>query len=249
MTPLDHINQIADHIAQEYETMLLRYGSAYNNARNSFQNDLDAQMRLIALEARNAQSLFARVYSQVVRLNFETIAELAYQNASEVLNDNKIVLPENAAQHVQVTLNHVIDRTTAQMRRDEAATRAQLQEMSLMVQLYQRMHALSNSAARLKYLQDNKTEPTYQFTDRAGRRTPSARFVRAVHRQALLSVYNEVWLMRRVDLGYVDAQVLTYENGLVTKVEPLAIVDYPAVRDKLFHPNANRVVGVGVYDV
>jgi hypothetical protein len=204
--------------------------------------------------------------SNVIREAYETaqmyldretdlIAELTHQVAIEaqglasrkIANIDADLLAVEAQTHLSETQQYLRDEIVAQIHRDIANVRQSLQRAVLDVSMIARTRKLKDRAAVVAWRLSNDETLSFNFTDRRAHRTPSAKFVRGLWRQTMLSIHNETTLFTIADHGLTSAGVFKTIEGVEEQVATIHLdgdgPTYGEIRSTLFHPNSNAYLG------
>lgn len=181
----------------------------------------------------------------------EEIATRARQRAlSDISSIDAEDLTDAALEHLSETQRYMSDELVAQVHRDIALLRQTLQRVALEVGLASRSRGISHLSALVEYRIGNAADLQFMFHDRQARKWTSKKFVRAVWRHTLLSVYNESILMTAADHGLTRVRVEHEDAGaqshgiIVALGSNSEFPTYSEVRNEIFHPNANAVLAV-----
>lgn len=187
---------------------------------------------------------------RIADLTFEIATEARQQAISDIRSNDTTELTEPALEHLRETQRYMSDELVAQVHRDIAQLRQGLQRVSLEVSLASRSRGISTRSALLEYRIGNSADLQFMFFDRQGRKWSSKKFIRAVWRHTLLSVYNEMILMSAADHGLSRVKVVHQDaksdvhGTIVALGSNSEFVTYSEIRNEVFHPNANSVLKV-----
>lgn len=244
------LSEAADKAASRYDALADTFGALYKTALLSHDFGYAGQSQKLFTESYEAANLYFERDKQVMNDHVHEIAEAAHQRAKLKLSSvDASGLSDAAYEHLSETQTYLSNEIAAQVHRDIAHMRLSLQRAVLNVSMIERSRRIPTRQAQMAYVMKGEDDLQLQFVDRRGRRTPTRTFIRSLYRQSLLSVWNEVTLHTIADHGLDHAAVMKLDAGLEVKADRIAITDYLAVRDSLFHPNANSFLDVETPDV
>ncbi|MBD9511629.1 hypothetical protein IB265_33275 [Ensifer sp. ENS10] len=244
------LSEAADQAARRYDHLAQTFSALYKTALMSAEFGYAGQSQKLFAEAYDAAEMYFERDKEAMADVAVEIAEAAHQRA--IVNLRSVdaeSLSDAALAHVSETQTYLSNEIAAQVHRDIAHMRFQLQRVVLDVGMIARTRNVNSRAAQMAYVVANPHELELHFVDRRGRRTPTRTFIRSIYRQALLSIHNETTLHVIADHGLEHAAVKKLEDGVEKITDRININDYAAVRDHLFHPNANSYLDVEIDDV
>jgi hypothetical protein len=208
-------------------------------------------MRALAAQAYG----IARAYLESERQFAEQAAERISSAAiSATFKELSVSTSEEHADATGELLSASIDdlmRDVAiQIERDIATLLQSVRKSALAINISARAQDLPLQAALVQYHAAGGTELKLAFTDRAGRRYPSRKFVRTQWRQHLLNLYNEIVLSVLAEHGLNKAKVVHADPKADSHGMEIALIDgsdlptYAAIRSEIFHPNADAVLAM-----
>lgn len=156
---------------------------------------------------------------------------------------------ENALpEHAMGLAEYLAGEIAAQIERDVAFLRRALMRVAAEVSWIADATGLPLRAAMIQWRVDYGDELRFYFRDRAGRKWPSQKFVRAAWRQHLLDTWNETMLGALSGLGQVEAEVRHADtnakhHGLRISIIPgRGLPTYAEIRDEIFHTGADALL-------
>ena len=138
----------------------------------------------------------------------------------------------------------LIREIAIQIERDILTLVKKLRDLALSVNLMSSSGRLSRKAAMTKVKIDQGTSPSFSFVDRANRKLPSHKFIRAIWRQHLLTAHIEAHAKFLANAGLTRASIQSpnadhrFNNmivGLTGEDDLPPLVD---VMQEVFHPNS-----------
>lgn len=203
--------------------------------------------------ARQAQNVISVYYEAEARHVSEAIVQIALRAVTDA--GKALTGPDAAPELPKAVIAHLSDiedilkqDIARQTQRDIDTIRGKFKGVLLQANL----NKMVNGGKRLNHLMgvfaSDTTDLNFWFTDRSNRRWPSQKFIRTVWRQALLTVYNESYLMVLAAAGEAFAEVEADSPsdrfaGMVFGIDSQgAEPNYISIKDEVFHPNSNRVV-------
>lgn len=194
-----------------------------------------------------AQLYLDRETDLIADLLHEIAVEAQGLASRKIANADADLLAVEAQTHLSETQQYLRDEITAQIHRDIANVRQSLQRAALDVSILARTRRLKDRAALIAWRLSNDETLSFNFTDRRAHRTPSARFVRGLWRQTMLSVHNETTLFTLADYGQATAGVFKMLEGGEGQIATIYLdgssPSYGEIRSELFHPNSNAYLG------
>lgn len=248
---------ITQRFSVEAETASVRYSVVVDAWRSIYRGSLDAadfgsprQLAVIRSQAYSiATGYLERERGEIARISAE-IAERARESALEELGSiDARALPEAASDHLSVTEQHLANEIAIQIERDIGALQQAVRRTALQVGIAAQSRGVSRRAALLQYRLGNPGELEFYFKDRRNQKFPAQKFIRSVWRHHLLSLYNEVTLLTLADHGEIAAQVRhvnpssEFDSTIIAMSSGSQHPIYVEVRDAIFHPNADAVLG------
>lgn len=244
------LSAAAEEAASRYDHLAQTFSALHNKALMSPDLGMSGHSQKIFQEAYEAAALYFERDKAVMHDLVLGIASDAHQRvASELASIDADGLSDAALEHLGETLTYLSNEIAAQVHRDIANLRHEIQRAALSVSMIERSRRIPSRQAQMAFVMKEQPQLDLHFTDRRGRRTPTRSFIRSIYRMALLSVHNEATLHALADHGLETAAVMKLESGLVEHVETISIHDYAARRDSLFHPNSNSFLDVETDDV
>lgn len=244
------LSEAADKAAIRYDNLSQTFAALHKTALLSRDFGTVGHSQKLFEDAYDAAGLFFDRDKQVLEAEVTEIAQAAHRHAkARLCSIDASELSDAALTHLSEIQTYVSNEIAAQVHRDIANIRHSLQRAVLTVGMIARSRGVDPRKAQINYVMQNDEEPQLVFTDRRGRRTPTRSFVRALYRQALLSVWNEVVLHTLADHGLNEAVVVRAENGETHTIGRLSIEAYASERDSLFHPNSNAYLDLEQADV
>ena len=190
--------------------------------------------------------------------------ELANSYLAEEIFVIKAAVTQESEDAVQVTLrsldisdtetdSDVVEHTDAiavelegalrvQLERDIAAMCSELRHTALRAQLTASAGGITRKSALAAM---RSASPTFQFTDRVGKRWASEKYIRTVWRLALVMAWNETAMLTMAERGVVQATIehsdesFTERGTVISLADSTTSVMWDQVRDDVFHPNTS----------
>lgn len=235
--------------SQRYELILEAWRSLYHQALSSTTFGTAKQLREITESAYQIAHRYLETEMDLVQLRSEEIAREARTATLLSLGSNDArTIEEAVSEHLSASGDYLNREISVQIERDIANLRNMLRTATLQVQISARAQAKTAQLALLQFRSSVSPSLQFYFHDRADRRWPSRKFIRAVWRQHLLGVYNEVVLLTLAEHGLEFAEVVNdnptaHSHGMRIAILPSADdPTYGEIRGEVFHPNANAVL-------
>lgn len=241
---VNEISALAEKAADRYLNVIFGFRGAYSKAIS--QQD-PTTAKVLSEFSANLYDI-ARTYlnSEEDVINSVT-AEIALLSASDALSAvgatesaNDIV--DALSAYLNAFKDYIRSEIAVQLERDIAAVRKKLRSIGLQAEILSGSTGISRKAAIIQLKLTDSGEFRFYFTDRQNRKWPSQKYVRTIWRQHLLSVYNEVYLYVLSKYGRKTAMVKHMDANSKSHMVTFNIVEYEAIKDEYFHPNANAVV-------
>lgn len=244
------LSAIADAAAQRYGLLTDAWRNIFTRSldeadfgtqkhfNRTVQNAYFVANSFLTTEVEEIQAQFADIADDAVTT---TRAELSVDDAQE--------LPDDVREHVSAFEQHMLDTLSTQTERDIAYLKKSLQEIYLAVRLGARSQNVPLMTALIQYRIGMQIDLRFAFLDRRAARWPVRRYVRTVWRHNLLSLYNDTVLMTLAEHGQSSAQVRhvdvnsEWHGAEVSMLASTALPTYAEVREDVFHPNADAVLG------
>lgn len=240
------------------EAAAQRYGLMIEGWRAIFRNALSVQdfgTERAMNRARDEVYAIARTYlhseGNIILERMTAVASEARRDALSSLGSSaSLELPVDASELVSATQQYLLNEIAIQIERDIAMFTMALRQAVLQIRLVAQVNGIGQQMAQLQYQAGNSQELHFFYHDRANKRWPSRKFVRAIWRQSLLSVFNEVMLLTLADHGFDHAEVQHLHekagvHGLkVAMGMSASLPSYGEIRIDVFHPNAEAILTV-----
>lgn len=254
---------ILNRLNQEAELAAIRYGLLTDSWRSIFHDTLNrsgfgypyATEQAIGEAYDIAQDFLADERERASRIIAEIASEAHQTTIADLRSIDTSELTERALEHLRATHSYLIDELVAQIHRDIALLRQTLQRVSLEVSIASRSRGIPERTALIEYRIGNQADMQFVFHDRHARKWASKKFVRAIWRHTLLSVYNEIVLFVLADHGVARARVehedsSAQSHGMIIAMgSNTEFPTYSEIRNEIFHPNANAVLKMETVDV
>jgi len=238
------------------EAAAQRYGLLVEGWRSLFQMALskaDGPGRAIAEVKEQAYAMawaYIDAEREEIRDQFAAVAYEAHQSAHDQIgSETPEALSDALTDLLSESEEYLATELIIQTERDIAFLVKSLRQTALQIQISARSQGIAPKAALIQHRIGNAAELHFFFHDRGGQKWPSRKFVRGVWRHSLLSIYNETVLLTLADHGFREAQV--YHASKKADVHGMILAmhsgsehpTYAEVRNEIFHPNADAVLG------
>lgn len=234
----------ADEAGARYRGLTDSWQALYGRALSSPEFGYANQASNVIREAYEIAQIYLDRETDLIASQLYEIAVEAQGLASrKIANIDADLLAVEAQTHLSETQQYLRDEITAQIHRDIANIRQTLQRAVLDVSMMQRTRKLKGRAAVVSWHLSNDETLTFNFTDRRAHRTPSAKFVRGLWRQTMLSIHNETTLFTIADHGLTTAGVFKDDEWVANVHLDGSGPSYSEIRSTLFHPNSNAYLG------
>lgn len=248
---LDKLTLEAEFAAARYTLLTESWRSLFNQALGASDFGSPAAFKRLT---RDAFSLAETFLAEEQEASERVLREIAIEAHQTTLDELQSVsadeLSDAALEHLRVTQSYMLDELAAQMHRDVALLRQTLQRVVLEVSLAARSRQISERTALIEYRIGNQAELSFVFNDRQSRRWSSKKFVRALWRHTLLSVYNEIVLTTLADHGIQRARVVHQDakadvhDMVIAFGSNTELPTYSEIREGVFHPNAHAFLAM-----
>lgn len=229
--------------AQRYTLLLDSWRAMFSAALRSRDFGTNRSSIDLIQEAYAAADTFLEAEREHIFRVVDEIASEAHTASVSVLrSDTADALSPAQQEHLDAIESYLTNELVAQVHRDIAQIRSSLRAVVLRVKTQAAASGKSERIALVEYLIDSTDRLDFTFSDRSARRWDSKKFIRALWRQTLLAVYNEVTLHVIAEHGLTLADVSSPE-GIKQTISIAYSPDhelYDDVRNQLFHPNSNN---------
>lgn len=238
----------AQAAALRYSVLTDTWQALFGRALSSPEFGYAGQASNVIREAYEAAQLYLdRETDLIAALTHEIAVEAQGRASLKIANIDADLLAVEAQTHLGETQQYLRDEIVAQIHRDIANVRQSLQRAVLDVAMIARTRKLKDRAAVVAWRLSNDETLSFNFTDRRAHRTPSARFIRGLWRQTMLSIHNETTLFTIADHGLVSAGVFKVIEGSEEHIATIYLdgdgPTYGEILTTLFHPNSNAYLG------
>ena len=240
------ISAAADSAANRYGMLVEAWRAAYSRALDQSHFGTPKQLRQILEQAYTVAGHFLDAERQDIadvsaKIALEaqtvTLAQLHAASASQ--------LADAVSEHVSASNAYLEREVTIQIERDIAFLQMSVRRTYLNVSMSARAQNLEPRSALMQYRIGNASELNFFFHDRRNQKWPSRKFIRAVWRQHLLSIYNETVLLTLIEHG-LDTALIEHADkkapphGMTISVNSDSeLPTYAEIKDDLFHPNSD----------
>jgi hypothetical protein len=236
----------ADSAANRYGMLVEAWRASYARALDQSHFGTPKQLQQILVDAYAVAGLFLDAERQLIADVSDKIALEAQQATLDQLGAaSASTLADAVSEHVRASDAYLEREVMIQIERDIAFLQMSVRRTYLNVSMSARAQNLATRAALMQYRIGNASELNFFFHDRRNQKWPSRRFVRAVWRQHLLSVYNETVLLTLIEHG-LDTALIEHADkkapphGMEISVNSDSeLPNYAEIKDDLFHPNAD----------
>lgn len=249
---------IFDTLDRLSEAAAARYAMLTDSWRHLFLQALGASnfgtaqqsVRIVADAYQIAESFLAEERQAVVRAVEEIASDALQTTLAEIVSIDAQNFTPRAQEHLSATEQYLGDEIVAQIHRDIATLRQNLQQVVLQVSLTARSNGISERKALIAYRLANKVDLEFVFFDRAARKWQARKFIRSLWRMTLLATYNEIVLLTLADHGLKSAQVTFEQGGILMRGQVISIAgavnqeSYADIRAATFQPNAKAVLAM-----
>lgn len=241
----------ADAAARRYGLLVEAWRGIYNRG---IQDSRFGSQKLIAVSTSEAYEL-ARAYLANERVFIDAELDMIAADARSVARDAlgiETALDPEAAQGelVSASVDYLQRELSIQIERDVAWLINSLRKTHLAVSMAARATGVSFRAALMEHLVGHSSELQFFFHDRRNQKFPSLKFVRSTWRHSLLTLWNESALLVFADHGVDHVEVHHDDPNSTVDGMKLALFaasahpSYDEIRNEIFHPNADAVVGL-----
>ncbi|SER25995.1 hypothetical protein SAMN05216548_1149 [Faunimonas pinastri] len=238
--------------AQRYELLIEAWRAIYQAAIASPDFGSARQLADVRAEAYDLARTFISTEAAMIDAHSVEIASEAHQTTLRELGaESASELTEAAGEHLIAAVSYLTHELSVQIERDVAHLVESLRKAVLQVTIAARSRRITMKAALLQYRIGNAADIQFFFHDRGNAKWPSRKFVRAVWRHHLLSLYNEIVLLTLADHGLDQAEVSHVDPNAQSHGMRIAMSSdselptYAEVRSGIFHPNADAILTRG----
>lgn len=246
--------KIQQRFSQEADAAAARYGLLIDALRSlylsAFQDRSFGAPALLKRLAAEADALIAAYLRTEERLADSALHAIAQNALGATRRELMISFPKNETDAIgeltSATLDYLRVELALQAQRDKNTLIEAVRHAALQISLSARAVGQSREMAIRQYQFSANLE--FYFRDRRNHRLLARKFVRALWRQALLSLYNEVVLVTLAEHGESTAQVEHLDakapiDGMIIAMSASAAHPiYDEVRSQIFHPNSDAVL-------
>ena len=239
----------AEAASQRYSLLVDSWRSLYGRALDRLDFGTPAQIdRLISEAYGIGRAFMDSEYEEVARASHAIALEARTATLNELRSQDSDALTDEALAHLSDAEDYLRHELSVQIERDIAFLKQSIRKAILQVNISAKARQVPLKTAMIEYRVGNSAELHFFFHDRGGQKWPSRKFVRAVWRLHLLSLYNEVVLMTLADHGLDQAQVehvnpkATSHGMIVSIASNSKYPIYSEIRNEVFHPNADAIL-------
>jgi hypothetical protein len=244
------LTELAQKAADRYLNVIHAMRGIYAQAVNSSNPFKEGVRRQMMRQAQDLTATYFGLEVEQIQAVLAEIALTAVRDARFALGLSLIgsELSKPMTAHLRDIETALREDLTRQLQRDAGALQSKLKTMLLQAN----MQYMAGGGRRLNHLASllakDDGELKFWFVDRANRRWPSQKFVRSIWRQALVTAYNEIYLMVLADAGERQAVITgpNSENQFVGKIIAIAAdaegETYLSLKEEAFHPNSELTV-------
>lgn len=243
---INRLTAESEFAAGRYETLTGAFRSVFLHSLNDSDFGSVRQSVRVTDEAyRIAETFIEQERIAAARVFEEIASEARTATTREIQSKDASTLTEQALEHLRVAQLYMHNELVSQIHRDIAQVRRALQGVVLEVSLASRSRGVSQRVALIEYRIGNAASLSFQFQDRQTRRWSSKKYVRALWRHTLLSVYNEIVMLTLAEHGLERAMVrhqdgdARFHNMVIVFGSSSEMPTYSEIKDVVFHPNAN----------
>lgn len=240
----------------EAEAAAVRYGMLVDGWRSIYQREMDApdfgsgrQINRVTEQAYAMGRQFLDTEANLIEESSMIIVREALRAMSEQLATPVAeTLTDAVREHLRDAENYLLHELSIQVERDIAFLKQSLRRAVLQVSVAAQAQRVPLRVALMQYRIGNTTELHFFFHDRRNQKWPSRKFVRAVWRHHLLSLYNEVVLLTLADHGLDTAMIVHAspdyhsQNMVISMSSGTSLPTYSEIRNEIFHPNSDAVL-------
>lgn len=240
------LTAVAERAAARYALLLAGFGSVYAQMVQGNAPGADRTRRLAATHAYTlAESYLAEEADHILQ-GLAEIREGAVGETRAMLGVTEAEPSPDVAAHTDAIAAELENSVRVQIERDVASLTRGLRVAGLRGALSAKAGGLAPhvALARLRGV-PGQLVPDFTYMDRAGRRWPSAKYVRTLWRHALVLGWNESALLTMAEHGVSFAEVrhpdadFAEAGTRVSLTEDPQHVSYEQLREDVFHPNSN----------
>lgn len=246
----------AEAAAQRYGILVEGWRSLYQAALSQTDFGSEKQLRRVEADAYAMASRFLDTEHELAADHSEAIAlEALRATLSDLQSRDAVALTVAASEHLTNAVQYVTREVTIQVERDIAFLKESLRRTYLQVTIAARAQGITQRAALAQHRIGNAAELHFFFHDRGNQKWPSRKFIRAVWRHHLVSLYNEVVLLTLADHGLSKAEIDNANQGshshgmVIAMFAGSALPTYAEIRNEIFHPNSDAILKMAAPDV
>ncbi len=222
------ISQLAEDAGKRYKMFAQSLSGAFLSASIVGSTPKD----LAALNGMTGTILNAFVEDEAHRLSqhrgklFDMAISDAEADMKTTLDDGFV---DDLAEMTNMAGLEVVKYITNQASRDASEVNSKFRRLSLEAAALSDANEYGHSTSLIGRIEGNAS-----FIDRSGKKWNSSVYARTIIRHHLLNVYNEVYLLAAMRMGYKE---VTTTGGITFAVER-----YESIRDEVFHPNSHNII-------
>jgi hypothetical protein len=243
----------ADEAAKRYQTLTEAWRSLYNAAMDRQNSGFPAAIESLRSQAYDIASSFLETERELIAARAEEIVREALTATQRDLSlDDALDVSDEVGELLNESQRYLAQEIAIQIERDIAHLIRSYQKVALQIRLSAQSRAISVRTAAIEHRMGNLGELQFYFHDRLSRKWSSNKFIRAVWRMTMLSIYNETVLLTLSDYGrqlaYIEhLDVKSPAHGVVLSMSSTSSYPtYTEIRDEYFHPNSDAIiVGAG----
>ena len=239
-----------------YSTRSMAAGDRYNVVLAAFRsllfNSLTQPFSIRAMETlRNEATNITVTYAKTeLQLVSDQLRDTAQNAVGAVLDEQVGVsgqdIPRALEPFLAQSVEHLSLEISAQLARDVETLVRRYREFALQAQLTAYTRGVSTPSVSAGRGDQDRID--FFFRDRAGRSSPSERFIRVAWRQSMVALGAEFFLLEAASLGALAAEVVYADtehrnHGLIIDLDGDAEgQNFVEVRDEVFHPNSDATL-------
>jgi len=241
LTDLFTINQQAQSVSENYEALINDYrGELASSVAKKNPALASTRRTFVAMAAKNASSRLTE-FERDLTIATNAVMRLALKDS--LSSDELIAFNEQYDTTLAVYLKDCVRSTLMSVRglssRDIKFGNDQLKSIGFMIMLNADNAGIVNA---IKGAVVSSVVGGGNYTGKNGKEWRSITAVRAITRQHLLTVFNEVTLFAGKMLGDSGFIIDTVSRSNPYNNKVISLIEYDAIRASVFHPNANALI-------
>lgn len=250
MTILNRMTAEANAAAERYGIVVEGWRGLYSQALRDSGFGSQHLLNRTKEQAYEIARIFLTNERVIADRQFDEVAsEARTATLREFDVTTALELPDDADEHLSAAVDYLMSEIVIQIERDIAFLVDSVRKTFLSVHISATAQRIPIRTALTEYSIGVAGEIQFFFHDRRNQRWLSRKFIRAVWRHGLLTLYNEIVLMALAEHGLDHGEVRHQDPKSQFDGMKIALYSasqhptYSEIRSEIFHPNAEAVMG------